>query len=686
MTLNNPIAIDYETYLISKEMPTPKPVCLSWADASGSGLIVGMEDMEKFLSGLLAGHRSLVAHNAAFELTVTDEWFPNLRGLLYSKVNRNEVICTKIYEQLLDNVRKTPIMRFDLATLVNKYFETDISADKKDPDAWRLRYSELDGVPLCDWPDKAVQYAIDDSIWTLKLITEQTQTWVDYELSVQADFWLNKMGKSGMRVDHSRVMQLKEELNTKIAPARQVLIDKGFAEVDKKGKFKRKMKLLQAYIEEHVEAVEKTVKGVVSTSSESLNRYISTLQDKPEVKEVLENYLFVMEDEKILTAFIGNLEQAEPFIRSEYNAVVSTGRTSCRSSTNYPSLNVQQMPRQVKGVTWDIRNCFVPREGYKIVGIDYSGLELTSAAHQLYTLTGRTNMRDILNQGDEPTDMHSMLAYRLMNIKEKTNETYQSFVANKKKEPYKHYRQLAKPINLGFPGGIGYDTMRSLLAKEGIFPKLVVLDKASYEDALTWKRDVTRKEGYPTRIRRTGFREFQLVYDELVQLKGELLDLYPDLGHFLTDHHNEFLTGETKPIKDEWGEWVKEPMYRFTVDGFQRDWCQYTQVCNGMLMQSPSAIGAKKAVVKIMKQYSSSNAVRPLAFIHDEILFEVLDCEKFYAIIEDLSEIMIDEMQTVLTSVRVAVEAEAADYWMKSGGFYSKQYWKDPGKRELRSK
>lgn len=683
---NNPIAIDYETYLISEEMPIPKPVCLSWADESGSGLAIGHEEMRKLLAEVLEGKRTMLAHNASFELNVIDIHFPELRGLLYSKLNRKEIVCTKIYEQMLDNVRKSPYMRFDLATLVKKYFEVDISADKKDPDAWRLRYNELDGVDRKDWPAEAVRYAIDDSIWTLKLHAEQSKISMDIDLSVQADFWLNKMGKAGMLVDHSRVLQLEEELNAKIAPARQALVDAGLAEVDKKGKFKRKMKVLQAFLEEHVDCVEKTVKGVVSTTSEALGRYMSALVDKPEVSAIISNYLFVMEYEKVLTAFVVNLKKADPYIRSEYNAVVSTGRTSCRSSQNFASLNVQQMPRGVEGVTWDIRNCFVPREGYKIVSIDYSGLELTSTAHQLYTVTGKSSMRDILNKGNEPTDMHSMLGYRLMNIKEKSNVTYEEFVANKKKEPYKHYRQLAKPINLGFPGGIGYDTMRSILAKEGIFPKLIVLDKANHEESLTWKRDVTRKEGYPTRIRRTGFREFQLVYDELVLLKGELLNLYPDLGDFLSDYHNKFLTGETKMVKDEWGEWVQEPMYRFEVDGFRRDWCQYTQVCNGMLMQSPSAVGAKKAVVKIMKAYSNSNAVRPLAFIHDEILFEVLDSKNFYAIIQDLSEIMIDEMQTVLDSVRVVVEAEASDYWMKAGGFYSKQFWKDPGNRDLRSK
>lgn len=38
---------------------------------------------------------------------------------------------------------------------------------------------------------------------------------------------------------------------------------------------------------------------------------------------------------------------------------------------------------------------------------------------------------------------------------------------------------------------------------------------------------------------------------------------------------------------------------------------------------------------------------------------------------------MIDEMQTVLSSVRVAVEASISDYWQKADGFWTKTYFKD---------
>jgi hypothetical protein len=347
---------------------------------------------------------------------------------------------------------------------------------------------------------------------------------------------------------------------------------------------------------------------------------------------------------------------------------------------------MQQMPREVPGVTWDIRNCFVPREGYKICSIDYSGLELSSTAHQLYDLTGNSEMRDVINSGDVPTDMHSKLACRIMSIKENKTVTYEEFVANKKESPYKYYRQLSKPINLGFPGGIGYETMRSLLIKEGINPKLVVLDKSENEDALTWKRSILRKEGHPVRVRRVGFSEYQLVYDELVQLKQELFNLYPDLEYFLTKYHEQFLNGETKRMKNEFGEWETEPLYDFEVGGytFVRAHCMYTQVCNGLLMQSPAAIGAKRAVCDILKKYVDSDEVRPLAFIHDELVFEIKDNENMQQHVQDLSEMMIDSMQTVLNSVRIAVEAECFDYWKKAGGFYEAAYWKDADNKQLK--
>jgi len=725
------IGIDFETYLIDNKEPAPKPVCLSYyvegTSESEAGVWVGLEQIEKGLKVLLEGDYKIVAHNMAFEALVINRWFPDLRERLFSKLKAGELLCTETSARMISNSAKKPRKKFDLASEVKAYFKIDISDAKKDPEAWRLRYSELEGVPLEDWPESAVSYAKDDSIWAVKVFSAQKEAYrvgdleADLKENTRAYVLLNHMGQFGLHVDLDRVETLKQECLTKLEPPNfvlnrlQLLNIQDFAGLDKEGKpkwkprfspnawrrdpqaceaaqqeilesgelktnplaragiFKKKLDIiLEKKLEGHVKRT--TDKGNLGTSKDDLTFYLSQLEND----ELIGALLRITEFSGVLSKFTSRLEKADPVIRTSYKPVVSSGRTSSSGSSAYPSVNMQQMPREVKDVTWDVRNCFVPRPGFKICCIDYNGLELASTAHQLYSLTGLSSMRDIVNSGNSPVDMHSMLAYRVMNLKEGTKETYESFVANKKLKEYASYRQLSKPINLGFPGGIGYDTMRTLLAKEGIYPKLVVVDTATCERALTFNYRQARNEGYPVRIRRVGFREFQLVYDELVLLKGELFKLYPDLEAFLKEGHKEYLTGETKAVKNDYGEWEQEPMYAFQVGDFKRDFCMYTQVCNGMLMQSPAAIGAKAAMCDIIDTYRLDPDVNPLAFIHDEIVFEVRDCPRLESVVADVSERLIDNMQIILSSVRIAVEAEVFPYWKKAGGEWDKTYFKDP--------
>ena len=678
------IAIDFETHLISNEAPIPKPVCLSYYGAEQKGIVTGSDGMEAFLFNILNSDHIILAHNAAFELQVIVTYFPKLEKLVKSHLNKGTFICTKVYEQLLNNVRDKQIHSFALDALVKNYFKEDISEDKKNPNSWRLRYQELEDVALEEWPKEAYDYALNDSKWTYKLYLEQKKTPVEYKLSVEADYYLNRMGSRGFYIDQSRVQVLESELQEILKPKYAVLEKEELIRREN-GKVKKKMKVFREYIVNNVEGYEKTAKGTVATSSEALTRYLGKLDPESKIYEVINNYLEIMKYEKILTAFVSRLKEANPVLRSGYTATVSSGRTSSSSSKLYPSVNIQQMPRSVDNVSYSIRNCFKPRRMYTIVSIDYAGLELASTAHSLYKSTGRYNMLKAVNSGDVPTDMHSMLAYRIMNLKEKTSETYESFVERKKEPKYAAYRQLSKPINLGFPGGIGYDTMRTLLARDNIYPKLEVLKEGYDEKALLRQACLLKADDLPVRVRRVSPVKYELVYDELVELKTELLNMYPDLGRFLKEEHKNYLNGKSKKMKNEFGEWEDEPLYDFDIPGFSRRNCMYTQVCNGFLMQSPAAIGAKRAVCAIMRQYENSEVVNPLAFIHDEIVFEVKECPEMYAIIKDISEIMIDEMQSVLTTVRICVEAEAFKYWDKSGGFYEAKYWKNAGDSQIRS-
>lgn len=680
------VAIDFETRLISNEEPNPYPVCLSYYDGEVVGINVGVESIEAFLNLHLDNpDTTIIAHNAKFELAVIYTHMPRLRPALWRALEQGRIYCTMLYEQLLSNLERGGSENNSLAALTLKYLEIDIAAGKEEPDAWRYRYAELENVPLKNWPRAARQYAEQDSIYAHKIhaLQQKRNSKIPYVKHMRADFALNLMATNGMTVDHARVLQLEQELADHIQPIYKELEAKGLVEF-KKGKAKKSIKGLRNYIEQLGDIqFEYTSAGSIATSKAALEKYMLKAAD-----HTLSLFAELSKFEKILTAFVPRLKEASPYIRCGYNAIVRSGRTSSRTTPLYPSVNIQQMPREVKGVTWDVRNCFVPRPGYQFVSIDYNGLELSATANQLYATFGWSKMRDTINSGEAPVDMHSKFAARLMSLSEGREVSYEEFVKNKGVQPYKRFRQLAKPINLGFPGGIGYDTMRGLLAREGIQTHFQELASYTSENmarfALTSVRINANEAGRTDnwRVVRKTKDTWIIADDELVGLKRELFRLYPELGQFLRKRHENYTMGGGSVLrsKNDFGEWEEEPAYEFNTAGVSRKWCTYTAFCNGFLMQTPAASGAKEMVYRVVKEYFDSEEIIPSAFIHDELVFEVqknLPDYKKELLIGKVAAIMIDEMQKVLPYVRIAVEANLMDYWQKSSDLWTRTYWKD---------
>lgn len=680
------LAIDFETHTIDTYNLAPKPVCLSYYDGKNEGLITGHNKMLEYLCFAL-DDEMLVAHSFKFEGTVIYKHFPELIPKLKAALAENRVLCTKVTEEVLNAKRRRFVGGVSLADCVLRYFKEDISAGKKGPDVWRLRYGELDGVPLEQWPQDAVDYAISDSIWAYKVADMQLEG-VDRAIATfttRAELYLGLMGNTGLLVDQARVEVLEKELLELLAPSRKYLLDNDYMYYDKKGVIHTRNKKLSEYIAENVLVPIRTDKGGISLSSESLESY--DLDSLPPLKY----YKDMLEYNKMVTAFVPRLKSASPYLFTDYKGSVKTGRTSSKTSKLYPSVNIQQMPRKIDNVTYDVRNCFMPRPGYKIVSIDYSALELSTCANQLFEHYGESAMLNTVNRGEFPIDLHSELGRRLMEMSTGKPVSYDEFFKNKKLAPYAGFRQLAKPLNLGFPGGIGYVTMRSLLYKEGIKPKYLNLTKAlnlkpeQSEEAIGFLLRRYKNTYSSLRSEQIGRKQYVLVADELVQLKAEMFKLYPDLEDFLKEGHKQYLTGKTKQVKNNFGEWETEELYAYSIKGgIERDNCTYTELCNGYLMQSAAAKGAKEAVCSAMSKYYGTDWLRPIAFIHDEILAEVKECSITYELVEDLATIMIDSMQKALPNVRIAVEADVMDCWKKEGGFYQKTFFKNAGEDLLR--
>jgi len=656
------VGVDYETFLIGDGAIFPKPVCLSSYDGIETQLL-NRKESQDYLATIL-NKELVIAHHAVFECGVTVTHYPELSNLVFDALDAGLMYCTKINEALWNIQREKSVHDLTLAGLVKHYFKVDISAGKSNPDAWRLRYSELDGIPISEWPQAAVDYAIDDSIWAYKIA--QIQQPIDQRLALKSAVYLNLMGAQGMHVDKSRALLLEKEIWEFLTPRYDFLVGEGFCDyIVKQRQPRKQVKKLKQYVESLDVDLMYTTKGGVATSGEALASYLAQTLAEGKENPILKAFSELSRYEKILTSYITNLKSATDKIYSQYSTTLNTGRTSSSGSKLFPSVNIQQMPRAVEAVTYDVRNCFVPREGKKIVSIDYSGLELCSAAHQLYTTLGYSYMREALNEGSKPTDMHSKLAAKIKGI------SYEDFMANKSE--YKDARQKAKPINLGFPGGIGYDTMRHLMWKDGIKTKYRVLETAKRKNDLYYY--LTMLASPDLRIKRINKGQYALVQDELVLLKNYMFSLYPDLEQFLKETHNRFLTGKTRWTKNEFDEWEEEPMYMYNTHGFKRDWCTYTALCNGFLMQTPSAVGAQKAMNRLIRHFWNCPDFIPQAFIHDEVVAEV-DPNRT-DLIEEAAYIMIEEMQQVLSSVRIATEASMSDYWQKADGFWTSAFWRD---------
>ena len=84
------------------------------------------------------------------------------------------------------------------------------------------------------------------------------------------------------------------------------------------------------------------------------------------------------------------------------------------------------------------------------------------------------------------------------------------------------------------------------------------------------------EQGLHIRAERTGYQQMTILKDPIVGIKLLFLNTYPELKEFLEEGHEDFLTGETHWVKNEWGEWEEEPYYSYTTQGFTRGYCGYS--------------------------------------------------------------------------------------------------------------
>ncbi len=661
---------------------------------NGGYLLLRDQALDMYEQMLDAPDVHLVIHNAPFDVAVMCEAYTRRHGTdallrkTFKALRAGKIHCTRIRDMMLHNAAvgladdNGPAIGFHLSDLVKRRLDLDISADKTGDDVWRLRYSELDDVPLEKWPAEAKRYAIDDAVYHLRVFEDQAREDQAFEYEspisdvpahalddeagqMRGAFALHLMSVYGVRTDEEAVDALEAELHATVDVANAHLKKCGLLKgASKKNKdtglhevtWSKNLTEVKARVERLLgDAAPRTPpsdtfpEGQVKTDEETL-----LLTGDPDLKVLAD----VGTDAKMLTGWVpamrglfkvGNTKKYEQkglrlpggwLLNASWNVLVSSGRTSCKK----PNL---QNPDRKGGV----RPCFIPRPGYWYCSVDYSFLELVTWAQTCFDLFGFSDLRDSINAGMDPhvdlavdicraddhvrglsyTDkagkVHTLssaeMTYDFLNAARKAGEKWA-----------KEYRQIAKALNFGLPGGLGAVTFCAFA--KATYDVLIAEDK-SRELKVVWMKK---------------WREAKMYFDHISSMS--------DRG-------------------GEQGFHVVLPRTNFVRGG-----CRYTSGAN-TYFQGLAARGAKEALFDVAEECyvgdgSPLYGCRPVMFLHDEIILEVpAHRERASAAALRTVEVMVAAMRRFTPDVDVKAEPALSERWFKD----AEPVWAADGTLEL---
>ncbi|WP_072680202.1 DNA polymerase I [Arcobacter sp. LA11] len=323
---------------------------------------------------------------------------------------------TMILAWLLDSSSK-----IGLDFLADKYFDHKMIAFK-DIVKKGENFSNVDITEACN-------YAAEDALYTYKIYyalledfkNKECEHIIDIAHKYEFDFIyvLANMEENGIKVDVNKLKELKDINYTHI----QELTSKIYESAGTEFNINSPKQLGTILFDTLKLPPSKKTKSGYSTNEVVLQK----LHDEHEIIPLLLQY---REAFKLQSTYIEPL--LELGLKNDdnriYTSFLQTGTATGRLSSKNP--NLQNIPVRTKAGAL-IRSAFIPREGYTLLGIDYSQIELRLLAH----FSEDKALVDAFNEGK---DIHRQTAVQIFG-EEKADEN----------------RSIAKSINFGLLYGMG---------------------------------------------------------------------------------------------------------------------------------------------------------------------------------------------------------------------------------------
>lgn len=480
--------LDTETRTFGAGKMAPKIVCMSaYRPGVLAPTLYGKHEIEAVFEQMLDSGLPLVFYNAAFDCTVLMANYPRLTSKIFAAYTRGQIKCTLIRETLHLLALGELGRQRGLLSLASTYMRRTgkfLEGKKEGEDSVRYRFAEVEDLPPEKWPREFRDYALKDAIVNSDIFTQQEEL-PDEERQTRAAFALNLMAATGFRADGERTRKLRAQLEARVARAALTLVPAGLvrpagsknmkairAEVERQYLLYLKAEAPKSKSKESArKRAEREARGKekkppgTSTAWDTLNELpcldehgCPCTRDEDKCKEAdfrtCRNPLHVLmyrnEDAGEISKYIPHLEMAA---RTPVNFRVTSIMETGRISISEPPL--QQLPRRP-----GIRQCIVPPDGHVFIGADYSAIELVTLAQILLDMFGESKLADTLRAGRDP---HSVTGALLAGV------SYEEFIAGLEskdrelKKKYKYFRQFAKALNFGVPGGLGGETFLEYL-------------------------------------------------------------------------------------------------------------------------------------------------------------------------------------------------------------------------------
>ena len=340
-----------------------------------------------------------------------------------------------------------------------------------------------------------------------------------------------------------------------------------------------------------------------------------------------------------------------PVLYPQYDCLKKTGRSSSygfkKGQELFPSCNIQQIDAQ-------IREAYTAREGFYMLSTDYSSMELITAAQTCKNLLGYSVLMEKIKEG---FDVHAYLGAQIALRKDevfgkllewdpayinKPDEVYKMFYKFKGTPFFKKYRTLAKPVGLGFWGGLGLKTF--IVTARTIYGVIIESEEEAGELREIW-----------------------------YQVFPESGEYFKYMKKFNKDEDHSYVYEDAEGKDKKWQKYWYESPY-----GMLRRNCDYTQVMNGMALQTPGGEGATTSAYLITRECfdPSKESVLfgnylPYGFIHDEELGDVRTGTE-YEVAHRIDELMKYGFKFVCPDVPVKTEPALMTNWSKfAESFYN---------------